>query len=241
MFGLLVGAAVPAHAGTAPPLTPVRVEVVDENTLDGIRGKFMGADMLVGLRINLLSDWRTASGSMSAFGSLQIERGANGEFIVSIYTDAKASLENPAGALQPNASATGGQQISVNGIGQVTQIAGDGNQFSNLTTISFVPNGSLGAFTPGAANSTSSQGDLIATVSFGGGGMTLGLSGPGGLMQQSVGGAEGGLMQVAQVAGQNQVGSNTMQLQMLSATMPALMQQQRGLYQALAEMKQLPR
>lgn len=241
LFGLLVGVAVPAQAGTATPLAPVRVEVVDENTLDGIRGKFFGADMLVGLRINLLSDWRTAGGSMSAIGALQIERGPNGEFIVSIYTDAKASADNAAGALLPGATASGGELTSVNGIGQITQVAGDGNRFSNRTTITFVPSGSLGALTPGAASSSSSNGNLTAQVSFGTGGMTMGLFGPGGVLQQTVGGAGGGLMQIAQVAGQDQIGSNTMQLQMMTATMPALMQQQMGIYQALAGMQQLPR
>jgi len=43
------------------------------------------------------------------------------------------------------------------------------------------------------------------------------------------------------VAGQDQVGSNAMQLQMQTAAMPALQQQQLGIQQAMAGLRQLAR
>jgi hypothetical protein len=247
LFGTLVGMAASAQAGAAqtpeaPSIKPVRVEVVDEQTLGRISGKFYGADMLVGLRIELLSNWHTAEGSLSAAGTLQVQRNDNGSFTVQVDTRSAAQAAGAAGSAAPNASATGGEQISVNGVGQVVQLAGDGNRFANLTAISFVPHASAGGNFNGQASSASSSGDMIARVSFEGGGARLGLSAPSGVLSQSVvSGADGGIMQAARVAGQDQIGSNTLQLQLQTAAMPALQQQQMGVYQALAGLSQLPR
>ncbi|TWH99475.1 hypothetical protein IP90_03090 [Luteimonas cucumeris] len=248
LFGTLVGMAASAHAEAARPaaaaehIKPVRVEVVDEDTLGRISGKFHGADMLVGLRIELLSNWRTADGSMSAAGTLQIQRNANGGFDVQVDTRSNAQAAGAAGTPLANATASGGDQISVNGVGQVVQVAGDGNRFANLTAISFTPREAAGGNFNGNTASTSSSGNMIASVSFEGGGAKLGLSAPSGVLSQSViSGANGGIMQAARVAGQDQVGSNLMQLQLQTATMPALQQQQQGVYQALAGLRQLPR
>lgn len=248
LFGTLVGMAASAHAEAAQPSPatkpePVRVEVVDEDTLSRINGKFYGADMLVGLRIELLSNWRTAEGSLSAAGTLEIQRNANGGFTVQVDTRSAAQGTGGAGNGLPNASASGGDQVSVNGVGQVVQIAGDGNQFGNLTSISFAPrDASGGGSFNGQTSSNASHGNLVANVSFEGGGAQLGLSGPsGGLNQSVISGADGGLMQSVRVAGQDQIGSNTMQLQLQTATMPALTQQQLGIYEAMAGLRQLPR
>ncbi|MCL1636015.1 hypothetical protein M2650_15430 [Luteimonas sp. SX5] len=246
LFGTLVGMAASAHAeaaqpSQAPQIKPVRVEVVDEDTLSRISGKFYGADMLVGLRIELLSNWRTAEGNMSAAGTLQIQRNSAGGFDVQVDTRSNAQAGGGAGSGLSNGSAVGGDQISVNGVGQVVQVAGDGNKFANLTAISFAPHAGGGNFN-GQTSSTSSAGGMIASVSFEGGGARLGLTAPSGMLSQSVvSGANGGIMQAARVAGQDQVGSNTMQLQMQTASMPALQQQQMGVYQALAGLSQLPR
>lgn len=248
LFGTLVGMAASASAEAAQPSpavqpAPVRVEVVDEDTLSRISGKFYGADMLVGLRIELLSNWRTAEGSLSAAGTLQIQRDANGNFTVQVDTRSAAQGTGGAGSGLANGSATGGDKISVNGIGQVVQVAGDGNKFGNLTSISFSPRDpSGGGGFNGQTSSTSTHGGLVANVSFENGGARLGLTGPGGALAQSViSGADGGLMQSVRVAGQDQIGSNTMQLQLQTATMPALTQQQLGIYEAMAGLRQLPR
>jgi len=236
-----------AHAEAAQPSPaakpqPVRVEVVDEDTLSRINGKFYGADMLVGLRIELLSNWRTAEGSLSAAGTLQIQRDGNGGFTVQVDARSDAQGTGGAGNGLANGTATGGDKISVNGIGQVVQIAGDGNKFGNLTSISFSPKDASGGSFNGQTSSTSTHGNLVANVSFENGGARLGLSAPSGLLSQSVvSGADGGVMQAARVAGQDQIGSNTMQLQLQTAAMPALTQQQLGIYEAMAGLRQLPR
>ncbi len=247
LFGTLVGMAASAQAeaaqpSVAPAIKPVRVEVVDEDTLSRISGKFYGADMLVGLRIELLSNWRTAEGNLSAAGTLQIQRNSNGSFSVQVDTRSDAQASGGAGSGLSNGSAVGGDQVSVNGVGQVVQIAGDGNKFANLTAISFTPHSTAGGNFNGQTSSSSTNGSMIASVSFEGGGARLGLSAPSGMLSQSVvSGANGGIMQAARVAGQDQLGSNTMQLQMQTAAMPALQQQQMGVYQALAGLSQLPR
>lgn len=247
LFGTLVGMAASAYAeaaqpSQAPQTKPVRVEVVDEDTLSRISGKFYGADMLVGLRIELLSNWRTAEGNMSAAGTLQIQRNSNGSFSVQVDTRSNAQAGGGSGSGLSNGSAVGGDQISVNGVGQVVQVAGDGNKFANLTAISFAPHSASGGNFNGQTSSSSSAGGMVASVSFEGGGARLGLAAPSGMLSQSVvSGANGGIMQAARVAGQDQVGSNTMQLQMQTAAMPALQQQQMGVYQALAGLSQLPR
>lgn len=247
LFGTLVGMAASAHAEAAQPSPakpePVRVEVVDEDTLSRINGKFYGADMLVGLRIELLSNWRTAEGSLSAAGTLQIQRDGNGNFTVQVDTRSDAQGTGGAGNGLANASASGGDQISVNGIGQVVQIAGDGNKFGNLTAISFSPrDASGGGSFNGQTSSSTTNGNLVASVSFENGGARLGLSAPSGMLSQSVvSGADGGVMQAARIAGQDQIGSNTMQLQLQTAAMPALQQQQLGIYEAMAGLRQLPR
>lgn len=247
LFGTLVGMAVSASAEAAQPSpavkpAPVRVEVVDEDTLSRINGKFYGADMLVGLRIELLSNWRTAEGSLSAVGTLQIQRNSNGGFDVQVDTHSDAQAAGGSGTGLANATATGGDQVTVNGVGQVVQIAGDGNRFANLTTISFTPHADTSGSFNGQTASTTSNGDMIASVSFEGGGAKLGLSAPSGMLSQSViSGADGGVMQSARVAGQDQIGSNTMQLQLQTSAMPALQQQQMGVYEAMAGLRQLSR
>lgn len=247
LFGTLVGMAASAYAeaaqpSPAPQIKPVRVEVVDEDTLSRISGKFYGADMLVGLKIELLSSWHTAEGTLTAAGTLQIDRNSNGGFTVQVDTHSDAQAAGASGTGLANASATGGDQVTVNGVGQVVQIAGNGNQFSNLTAISFAPHGSSGGNFNGQSASSSANGNMIASVSFENGGAKLGLTAPSGLLSQSViSGADGGVMQAAKIAGQDQVGSNLMQLQLQTAAMPALQQSQQGIYEALAGLRQLPR
>lgn len=247
LFGTLVGMAASAHAEAAQPtaapqIKQVRVEVVDEDTLSRISGKFYGADMLVGLRIELLSNWRTAEGQLSAAGTLQIQRNSSGGFDVQVDTRSDAQADGGAGTGLANASAVGAEQVSVNGVGQVVQIAGDGNRFANLTTISFAPHADASGDFNGQTASTTSNGSMIASVSFEGGGARLGLSAPSGMLSQSVvSGADGGVMQAARIAGQDQIGSNTMQLQLQTSAMPALQQQQMGVYEAMAGLRQLSR
>ncbi|MFC3552333.1 hypothetical protein ACFOLC_15110 [Lysobacter cavernae] len=217
--------------------------LVDDATLATVTGKYLGNDMLVGLRVDLVSHWRGPDGSQaSAGGTLQVERTATG-FNVQIDSHSDAVAGDPAAATAAaNASAVGGDGLAVNGIGQVVQIAGDGNRMSNVASISFRPMAMAGGDFNGAAHSSHSAGATTAVVSFSGGGVQVGVNGPGGFVGQSLNaGGDGGIAQAARIAGNDQVGGNWMHLQMLTTGLPAHCLQQLGVQQALAGMQQLPR
>lgn len=237
-----VAAAMPAAAlppSSAPP--PVRVELVDDATLAGMTGKFYGADMLTGVRIDLVSSLANAQGgTASASGSLYVQRTATG-FEVRIDSRADATAGTGTAPVSGNV-ATGGEQIGVQGIGQVTQIAGDGNRMGNLAVIRIgsAPSGA-GTFN-GQTSATASAGDLTAQVSFSGGGVQLGLGGIGATIRQHVTpGDAGHIMQVGQIAGNGFTAQNTLQLQMMTTAMPTLSMQQLGIQQVLAAISGLRR
>jgi hypothetical protein len=238
--GFLVGLVAAASAGPAlalPPssLQPVHVEVVDDATLDGQTGKFYGADMLVGVRIQLVSTLTTAQGaSASATGTLFVQRNASGGFDVQVDSQA---LANAGGSAAPGSAnvAAGGEQIHVDGIGQVTQIAGDGNRMANIALVQLGTAPSSPSGFNGQAGADASAGGLTAHVSFNGGGVQLGLVAPGATIRQEVTpGASGRIMQVGQIAGDGVTASNALQLQMMTAAMPVSSMQQLGIQQALS-------
>lgn len=240
----LAAVAVAQPAAALPPSAdaePVRVELVDDAELAGLTGKFIGANMLVGVRVDLVSTLSTPQGgSATAAGSLYIRRSGNG-FIVAVDSHASAGAgegEAPTTAY----IAIGGERVTVNGIGQVAQIAGDGNRMSNLAVVRFVDG--LGAPTGfnGQLGQQAEAGGLTARVSFAGGGVQLGLTGPGATIgQQALTGGAGGVMQVGRIAGDGMVASNALHMQMLATAMPSLSLQQLGIQQALAAVTGLRR
>lgn len=246
LFVTLVVAAAPVSAGAAlPPIADAAVVdgvPVDDTTLATVTGKYLGNDMLVGLRVDLVSHLQGPDGSRaSAGGTLQVERTATG-FNVQIDGHSSASAGDPAMGVATNASAVGGDGLNVNGVGQVVQIAGDGNRMANLATISFRPMATAGGDFNGVAHSSHSAGATTAVVSFSGGGVQVGVNGPGGFVGQSLNaGGGGGIAQAARIAGNDQVGGNWMHLQMLTTGLPAHALQQMGVQQALAGLQQLPR
>jgi hypothetical protein len=238
---LLVAGAAAAQPAAALP--PVQVEVVDDSTLAGINGKYYGANMLVGLRIDVVSTLHNAQqGTAQASGSLVIRRNGNG-FDVSVGT--QAQTEAGGEAAPATGIATGGQHLQVDGIGQITQIAGDGNQLSNLTSIRFVSDLTGADGLNGATSSQSNAGPMTAQVTFGDGGMRLDLTGPGSVLGQQfhpgANGADGRILQIGQIAGNGITASNQLHLQLMTQLMPALFQQQLGVQQALSGLNGLSR
>ncbi|GAB2628463.1 hypothetical protein GCM10027191_27030 [Novilysobacter erysipheiresistens] len=232
-----------AAAPPAAALPPVRVEIVDDATLGTLNGKYFGANLLVGLRIDLVSSLSTAQGgTANATGSLQMIRVGNG---FDVRVDSRSSAtEGTAATGLPHGSAVGAQGLQVDGIGQVSQIAGDGNRMTNLTTISFMPAtaGGAGQFN-GATSSSASAGGMTAQVTFLDRGLQLALSGPGaGLTQQlHASGANGQVLQSGQIAGNGMVGFNQLQLQLMTSPMSNGELHQLGVRQALAGLDGLGR
>ena len=181
LFVALVVAAVPAQAGAALPPSSIaevvaggtHADEIDDATLAGMTGRYLGNDMLVGLRVELVSTWQAADGRQAtASGTLQIERNDNGGFQVAI--DSRSDASGGVGGAG-NAAASGAESLDVRGIGQVVQIAGDGNRMANLATISVRPQSSAGGQFNGATGSSARSGDVTARVSFTGGGNAMAL------------------------------------------------------------------
>lgn len=243
LFSVLVTGA--AAAQTAVALPPVKAEVVDEATMAGISGKYYGANMLVGLRIDVVSTLHNPGhGTAQANGSLVIQRNGNG---FDVAVDTRASAESVAAGELPTGAATGGESLQINGIGQISQIAGDGNRMSNVTSISFSPDSLTtgdGGFN-GSLSSTAGAGAMAAQITFLDGGMQLDLTGPGSILGQSfspgANGVDGRILQVGQIAGNGITGSNQIHLQLMTSLMPSLWQQSLGTLQALAGLRGLSR
>lgn len=235
--------ALPPSSPTAAPPPPVQVELVDDTVLADLTGKYTGGGtMLVGLRIDLVSSLHNPQGSATASGSLLVVRDGDG-FRVEIDSRSAANGNGTAPLPTGGHSATGGGDLQIDGIGQISQIAGDGNVLSNLTSIGFTRDLGGGDFN-GRTSSQSGDGLMHARITFLDGGVQLGLEGPGALLQQQLaagGDGAGGIRQIGQIAGDHMVGSNRLQLQILTAALPESARQQLGVQQALAGLRGLSR
>ncbi|WP_454872421.1 peptidase C39 [Paraburkholderia xenovorans] len=242
-----------AGAGAAPaPEFPashdtgsaaVKVQMVDDDVLAGQTGKYAGGTMISGFVLNIISQWQLPNGVTAlAQGTLSAARNAAGQVSSSVSTLASVSGGGPgshAGAAgsgaDPNAQVNGGQSISVNGVSQVTQVAGDRNSGINSALIDFNNNAS---FLAGAANAPSaaasnSTGSVKAGISFGSNGISVALQTPGGLATQTIAPGNGQIAQLLQIAGNNQQVANALQLHLQTQQMSAAMIRQSGVLQAL--------
>ncbi|NPT38171.1 peptidase C39 [Paraburkholderia xenovorans] len=221
----------------------VKVQMVDDDVLAGQTGKYAGGTMISGFVLNIISQWQLPNGVTAlAQGTLSAARNAAGQVSSSVSTLASVSDGGPgshAGAAgsgaDPNAQVNGGQSISVNGVSQVTQVAGDRNSGINSALIDFNNNAS---FLAGAANAPSaaasnSTGSVKAGISFGSNGIRVALQTPAGLATQTIAPGNGQIAQLLQIAGNNQQVANALQLHLQTQQMSAAMIRQSGVLQAL--------
>lgn len=247
LFAILVAVAAAAQPAVALPSSsplPPGAEPVDDATLAGVSGRYYGANMLVGLRVDLVSTLRNADGTTAtASGTLSMQRNGSG-FTVQVGSQAGA---HSGGAAGPSAMhrVYGGEAVQVQGITQVVQIAGDGNRMANVTTIAFVPVTGPATDLNGQASSHATSGPVTARITFENGGAHLALTAPGALLTQRFGGgagdATGRIAQLGQLAGQQFSASNEMHLQLSMQAMTMQMQRQLGILQALSGLSQLNR
>lgn len=231
--------ALPLCMGAIPALAhevPMSWQPVSDDVLAHATGKYMNQNMISGFQLDLISQWQTPSGaSLYAAGSVNVQQGSNG------YT---VNTGSQTGILPGNntnygpgfASAHGGNLIQVNGVGQVTQVAGNGNALQNQTVIDFSPTqGGLGL--PSGGTSSTSLDGMNAQVMVGQSGVNVSLQSPFGSVVQTITSGGGSpmnrIMQVIQVAGNNQQVLNSMLLHLRTdpVTMNAL--RQVGVNQAL--------
>ncbi len=233
-FALAAGLA----AGAASAAEPVRVELVDNAALENIRGRYLGNNMIVGLQLELLSLWQSSSGDrLGASGALQLQQTASGWELRFGAESLATAGDGAAPAPNGGATATGGNGLQISGIGQVSQIAGDNNRMRNVTLIDFAPREGFDAALNGSTSSQAQAGDLHASISFGGGAQ-LGLQAPGSTLSQTiapgVGDQSGRIMQIGQLTGNNQAALNSLQLHLITAALPANLQAEQGVQQALS-------
>ncbi|BAV95522.1 hypothetical protein [Lysobacter enzymogenes] len=235
-------AATAAAAQPAAALPPLRAQLVDDATLATLSGRYYDAQMLVGLRVDLISSVATPQqGAAAASGSLLVLREGNG---FSVRSDARSSASG-GGDASASALASGAESVHMQGIGQIAQIAGDGNRLSNLAAIEFVDparaNRDAAGFN-GQTRSDSAAGAMHAQVTFLDGGVQVGVQAPGVSLQQRVdAGGLGGIAQSGRIAGDGVVAGNRLQLQIVSAAMTPQMSRELGLQQALEGLRALPR
>ncbi|WP_028206728.1 hypothetical protein [Paraburkholderia nodosa] len=227
----------------------IRCEAVGDDVLAHQTGKYAGSDMISGFVLNLLSQWQLPNGATAvAQGALSVAQNAANQVSAQVKTYATVIDPTQGGTTgansgaNPNATATGGQNVSINGVSQITQVAGNGNTGANAATISYDNNAPQLANLPGATNQPSASasnaaGSIRAGISFGSNGVNVTLQTPAGIATQNImpGNAQqaGAIAQLLQVAGNNQQVANQLQLSLQTQQMTSQMIRQTGVLQAL--------
>ncbi|RQS73065.1 peptidase C39 [Burkholderia sp. Bp8963] len=251
MCGYSDGAIAAGNALGAPDLRPFdnqvpapAIQLVDDDVLGRQTGKYADASMISGFVLNLVSEWQLPNGARAiAQGTLSASTNAEHHVHTHVTTLAKVvdGDDAPTGA-NPNAIATGGQPVSVNGISQVTQVAGNNNAGTNTAVIDFNAQHPAPAPLPGSTSNpsafaTDATGTVKAGVSFTGNGVSVVLQTPAGLATQSIAPAStrqaGSIAQLLQVAGNRQIVSNQLQLLLQTQQMSPATLRQMGVLQAL--------
>ncbi|QQC63928.1 hypothetical protein [Paraburkholderia ginsengisoli] len=244
-----------AHASQSIGLPPVpeflathdtdaatlRVQMVDDDVLANQTGKYAGASMISGFVLNVLSQWQLPNGVAAlAQGTLAAVQNTAGQISTSVTTLASVTgggPGSPAGGsgANPNARVDGGQSITVNGVSQVTQVAGDRNSGLNSALIDFNNNAVTLASAANAPSATASNstGSVKAGISFSGNGVRVALQTPAGLATQTITPGNGQIAQLLQIAGNSQQVANALQLHLQTQQMSAAMIRQLGALQAL--------
>ncbi|MGF6604157.1 hypothetical protein P3T23_008912 [Paraburkholderia sp. GAS448] len=216
----------------------IQVQTVDDEVLAHQTGKYAGASMISGFVLNLLSEWQQPNGAMAiAQGTLTVVQGASGQISATVDTHAGVTGDAGAGSgASRNAHVSGGQGVAVNGISQVTQVAGDGNLGTNAAQIDFNNNAALlpaGANGAPSATASSLTGSITASVAFGAHGMSVALQTPAGAATQTIAPGNAQIAQLLQIAGNQQQVTNQLQLHLQTQPISAAMLRQMGLLQAL--------
>ncbi|QGZ61958.1 peptidase C39 [Paraburkholderia acidisoli] len=232
----------------------IHCEAVGDDVLAHQSGKYAGSEMISGFVLNLLSQWQLPNGATAvAQGALSVAQNAANQMSAQVKTyaqvidptqgtNAGGTTTQTSGA-NPSATATGGQSVSVNGVSQITQVAGNGNAGSNAATIAWDNNAQPVASVPGAganqssASASNASGNIKAGISFGSNGVNVTLQTPAGIATQNIvpGTAQqaGAIAQLLQVAGNNQQVANQLQLSLQTQQMTSQMIRQTGVLQAL--------
>lgn len=236
-----------AHDSDPAEAAALDVQTVGDDVLAGQTGKYAGGTMISGFVLNVISQWQLPNGASAlAQGTLTAAQTAAGQVATTVstlarVTDGGAGNSGSSGSsgANPNAHATGGQNIAVNGVSQVTQVAGDRNAGANLAQIDFNNNAIAlaGSGNAPSAAASNASGSVTAGISFGSNGVNLSLQTPAGLATQTIAPGNGQIAQLLQIAGNNQQVANQLQLHLQTQQMSPAMIRQIGVLQALQTMR----
>lgn len=200
----------------AEPAAP-RIVALTDSQLAQARGRGLPAGpAITGFELQLVSTWSAPQGAVGAAGTLRVDGLGSGQPSVRLSGQASGSGA-PAGAAPGSASGV----LPVQGVGQLTQVAGDANQGYNrftlrlLDTAAGLPpldSGQLAASYVGPGASASVAGD-------GHGGIVVAISTPAGSAMQSVGGL-GSFTQTLRILGNGQSVNNSAVLTVLTRSTP---------------------
>ncbi|WP_020204776.1 hypothetical protein, partial [Cupriavidus sp. WS] len=198
-----------------------RVEPVADDELAGARGKYLGASLVSGFMVEMVSRWQNDSAVATATARVAAANLAAGAAAAQASASLSARVQSLGGGAVQGNGGVASAAVQAAGVGQVTQIAGDGNSVRNVSTITTqtAPLAAPAAGGNGTAPQVAQANGMTASaaVSPGGGVSVAILSAAGSATQNAQG---GGLMQAARVTGDAQQVLNltniTLQVQQLT-------------------------
>ncbi|WP_454727541.1 MULTISPECIES: hypothetical protein [Cupriavidus] len=200
---------------------PALAELVPDDELAGVRGKYLGASLVSGFMVEMVSRWQNDSAVATATARVAAANLAAGAAAAQASASLSARVQSLGGGTVQGNGGVASSAVQAAGVGQVTQIAGDGNSVRNVSTIATqtAPITAQAAGGNGTAPQVAQANGMTATATAGpGGGISVAIQSAAGSAIQNAQG--GGLMQTARVTGDAQQVLNltriTLQVQQLT-------------------------
>jgi hypothetical protein len=145
----IAAATVALFSSSASGVTPIKVchasglcgvaQVISDEQMAGVAGKFTIAGEVVGMNLTMTSSWQAANGQrLDASASMSVALPASGNAHAHFSTQASATEPQDSGAPSntPTGTVSQGRGVqNVAGVSQVIQVAGNGNGASNHASI----------------------------------------------------------------------------------------------------------
>ena len=204
--------------------SPAMAELVSDAEMAGVRGKYLGASLVSGFVVEMVSRWQNDTAIATATARVAAANLATSNAVAQATASLSAHVQSLApGNVQGNGG-TASSAVQVAGVGQVAQIAGDGNSASNVSTIATqttpiaaAPTTNVAGNNP-AAQVAHANGITASATAAPGGGVSLAIQSAAGSATQNAQG--GSLMQTARITGDAQQVLNltniTLQVQQLT-------------------------
>lgn len=201
--------------------SPVMAELVGDDELAAVRGKYMGASLVSGFVVEMVSRWQNDTAIATASARVAAANLAAARAVSQATASLSAQVQSLApGNVQGNGGVAG-SAVQVAGVGQVTQIAGDANSASNVSTITTQTapiQAATGNSNP-APQVAQGNGITASATIAAGGGVSVAIQSAAGSATQNA--QTGSLMQTARITGDAQQVLNltniTLQVQQLSS------------------------